>query len=65
MPNGADWNSTCFSSNEWGAWSVAIASIVPSFNPLLSASTSAFVLNGGFIFVFVSKPLTASSVSEK
>src|SRR5437764_3088155 len=37
-PNGAASNGTSFSSRECGAWSVAIAAIVPSFSASISAA---------------------------
>ena len=40
-------NSTCFSSTPWGAWSVAMASMVPSARPSRTASTSRRVRRGG------------------
>ncbi len=60
-------NSTSFSKLAWGAWSVQMASIVPSRSPSLMAAMSAAVRSGGCIFVFVEKPVrsTASSVSVK
>ena len=58
-------NSTSFSWTAWGAWPVAIASIVPSASPTRHASTSAALRSGGDIFVFVSKPRVASSVSVR
>ena len=48
MPLGASVRGRVFSSAEWGAWSVAMASMVPSFNPSIMASTSALVRRGGF-----------------
>ena len=48
MPGGA-WSKGCsFVSGAWGAWSVAIASIVPSASPARTAATSASVRSGGF-----------------
>ena len=38
-----------FSAAAWGAWSVAIMSIVPSAMPSSSASRSSLLLRGGFI----------------
>ena len=38
-----------FSAAVWGAWSVAITSIVPSCKPATSASRSARLRSGGFI----------------
>ncbi len=38
MPGAAHSNSTSFSTGECGAWSVAIASIVPSASASISAS---------------------------
>ena len=52
-------------SSWWGAWSVAIASRVPSARPSITASTSAAVRRGGFILALVLKPSTASSVNVK
>ena len=54
-----------FSSLAWGAWSVAIISIVPSFRPSMIASLSASSRSGGFIFAFVPYLIAASSVSVK
>ena len=47
MPGGAVAHSTSLSSRAWGAWSVAMASMVPSASPWRTASTSAFSRSGG------------------
>ena len=54
MPNAAKSYSHCLSTTVWGAWSVAIASMVPSFSPSSNAWRSTSDRSGGFIFVFVS-----------
>src|SRR5262249_14977009 len=51
-PNGASSNGTSFSSRAWGAWSVAIASIVPSTRAAMSAERSSLVLSGGVMLRF-------------
>ena len=48
MPGGAWSNGCSLSSWAWGAWSVAMASIVPSSSPARTASTSAAGRSGGF-----------------
>ena len=47
MPLAAMWNSTRFSSSWCGAWSVAIASSVPSTRPAMQASRSLSSRSGG------------------
>ena len=37
-----------FTSGVWGAWSVAMASMVPSARPAFTAATSASPRSGGF-----------------
>ena len=64
-PNGAASNGTSFSSGECGAWSVAIAAIVPSRSASISAARSSSVRSGGFIFMFGSSVRTASSVRQR
>ncbi len=65
MPKGALSKSTAFSSAWCGAWSVAIASIVPSERPATSASRSESSRSGGFIFVRVEKSDFATSSSVR
>ena len=48
-PNGAQSNSTCLRCAAWGAWSVAMASTVPSASAAMSASRSSRAASGGFI----------------
>src|SRR5437763_3812362 len=50
-PNAAWSNSPSFSASAWGAWSVAMQSIVPSARASTSASTSRLVRSGGAILV--------------
>jgi hypothetical protein len=47
MPKAAFSNSTSFSTGECGAWSVAMASMVPSASASQRASMSAWVRRGG------------------
>ena len=47
IPGGASSSGCSLSAAGCGAWSVAMASIVPSTTPSMSASTSAFVRSGG------------------
>ena len=54
IPGAAASNSQSLSSMAWGAWSVAMASMVPSFTPARSARLSASVRSGGLIRAFVS-----------
>ena len=65
MPKAAFSNSTSFSTDEWGAWSVAMASTVPSASASHSASMSAMVRRGGLHLVKVSYSAQAWSVSVK
>ena len=65
MPNGAWSISRIFFSRAWGAWSVAMISIVPSLSPPITASTSLQVRSGGFILKLESKVRSFSSVSVK
>ena len=48
MPKGASSNSAFFSKSLCGAWSVTMASTVPSFTPSTSAAASSAVRSGGF-----------------
>ena len=48
MPGGAWSNGASLASWVWGAWSVAMASMVPSARPARTAATSASVRSGGF-----------------
>ena len=64
-PKGASSNGTSFSSRACGAWSVAIASIVPSRSASISAARSSSARSGGFIFTFGSSERTASSVRQR
>jgi hypothetical protein len=54
MPEAACSNSTSFSTEEWGAWSVATASMVPSASASRMAATSLSLRKGGFTRVEVS-----------
>ena len=54
IPGGAALNSTSFSCTAWGAWSVAMASRVPSASPSRQARRSAAERRGGAILVLVS-----------
>ncbi len=54
MPFIAASNSRSFSTAECGAWSVAMASIVPSASPSRTAFTSSRERSGGFILKSVS-----------
>ncbi len=69
-------NSTCLSSGPWGAWSVAMASMIPSLSAPTMDCRSLSARRGGFIFAWVSydstagpsaagMPATASSVRVK
>ena len=60
-PKGARLNSTSFSSGWCGAWSLAMASTVPSASPATSASRSLAERSGGLILVSVEKPLSATA----
>ncbi len=48
MPGGAWSSGSSLASWVWGAWSVAMASIVPSARPARMAATSSSVRSGGF-----------------
>ena len=48
MPKGASSNSQFFSYSVCGAWSVTMASTVPSTTPSISAAASSDVRSGGF-----------------
>ena len=65
MPKGAWSISRIFFSRAWGAWSVAMISIVPSLSPPMTASTSLQVRSGGFILKLESNDRSSSSVSVK
>ena len=65
MPLAAYSNSTSFSMAEWGAWSQAMTSIVPSRSPARTAATSSALRRGGLTLKEVPKPLRASSVSSR
>ncbi len=65
MPNGASAMPRAFSSAWCGAWSDAIAAIVPSARAARTAATSASVRSGGFILASVPWRSTASAVSMK
>ena len=65
MPGGASSIDRSFVSGVWGAWSVAIASIVPSARPALTAATSGSVRNGGCTLNTVSYVARAASVRVK
>src|SRR5207245_4373665 len=66
-PNAASSYSTFLSSTVCGAWSVAMASIVPSRSASTTARRSASQRSGGFIFVDASYPesFTAWSVRRR
>ena len=49
IPNGQRSNSCIFSLPGWGAWSVAIALIVPAAIPSTTAPRSHSERSGGFI----------------
>ena len=65
IPFGASAKPLVFSSSACGAWSVIIASIVPSFNPSIIAFRSFSSLRGGFIFAFTPDFKTSSTVNVK
>ena len=65
MPIGACSNGTSFSSRACGAWSVATQSMVPLRSASTSAARSPSAVSGGCIFMRVSSPRTASSVSSR
>ena len=50
MPKAEPSSPFAFSSALWGAWSVMMQSMVPSFIPFTSSSLSSALLMGGFIF---------------
>src|SRR4051794_10786569 len=54
IPGGASSNGCCFVSAACGAWSVAMASIVPSISAARTPSRSGAPRNGGFILNVVS-----------
>ena len=54
MPLAASANTTSFSESPCGAWSVAMASSVPSASAARTASRSRAERSGGFIFALVS-----------
>ena len=56
---------TSFSSEAWGAWSVATQSIVPSRSPSISDWRSSSVRRGGFILKRESRLRTSSSVRSR
>ena len=64
-PKGAASNGTSFSSGECGAWSVAIAAIVPSRKRVDQGPRSSSLRSGGFIFMFASSVRIASSVRQR
>ena len=65
MPLGARDRGRAFSSAEWGAWSVAITSMVPSLRPEIMACTSFLVRRGGLTRASAPWASTSSSVSVK
>ena len=65
MPLAATANSHFLTYASCGAWSQAIASIVPSWIPSRIAIRSSSPRSGGFIFAFVSYPSSAASVRVK
>ena len=65
LDSGRDVLYLAFSSALWGAWSVAIISMVLSFRPSMIARRSASSLRGGFIFAMVPYFMAASSVRVK
>ena len=62
IPFGAWLSGFCFSSSLCGAWSVMIASMVPSCKPFMIASLSSSSLSGGFILALVPDSNTSSTV---
>ena len=65
MPIAAAAHSQSLSSCGCGAWSVAIASIVPSASAARSAATSSAVRSGGLTLKIGSYDVTRSSVSRR
>ena len=65
IPAGASSNGRSFCSTGCGAWSVAMASMVPSARPRLIAATSASVRSGGCTLNTGSKLAQHSSVRVK
>ena len=65
MPLGAFVRGRAFSSAEWGAWSVAMTSMVPSFNPARMPFTSWLVRRGGLTRAIEPWVRISSSVSQK
>ena len=65
MPLGALARGRSFSSAEWGAWSVAMASMVPSFSPAMMPLISLAVRRGGFTRAMEPWVSTSSSVRVK
>ena len=62
MPLGALARGRAFSSAEWGAWSVAMASMVPSFRPAMMPLMSLAVRRGGLIRASAPRVRISSSV---
>ena len=65
IPNAARLYSTSLSLAWCGAWSVTIASSVPSFKPSIIATLSRSSRIGGLTLVLVSKSVMRSSVAAK
>ena len=65
MPGGAWSKGASLSSWVWGAWSVAMASSVPSPSATLTASTSAAGRSGGLTLNTGSYDATTESSSVK
>ena len=65
MPNGQRSNSCIFSLPGCGAWSVAMASMVPETRPSVTASTSPQPRSGGFILKLESYGWISTSASAK
>lgn len=64
MPGGASSIERSFVSGLCGAWSVAMASIVPSASPAFTAATSSSVRSGEWTLNTVSYDAAHASVSE-
>ena len=65
IPLGLSSNDLFFSSIVWGAWSVAIISMVLSFKPAIILALSSSLLRGGFIFARVLCFSTSFSLKVK
>src|SRR5256886_333453 len=65
IPGGASSNGRSLASGTWGAWSVAMASMVPSASPAFTAATSASVRRGGWTLNAGANVWHSASVSVK